>query len=91
MEGACDPATTATSEERRLRLDRSSLELVTGAEEDGEEEEGWAVGGGMGDLDVLVGGFCEGLGSECTPVELCVLADDSEWVLGVGEALPEVR
>ena len=113
MEGACDPATTATREERRLRLERSSLlELVTGVEEgmeveekvgeveeemeemeevEEEEEVGWGVGEGAGDLEILLGGFCEGLGSECTPAELVVLTEDSERVPEAGEAPPEVR
>ena len=58
-------------------------EVVEGVE---EEEEGWAVGGGAGDLEILLG-FCEGLGSECTPAELVL----TEGVLEAGEAPPEVR
>ena len=79
--GACDPATAATSVESRFRLERSSPEVV-----------GVAVGVACaGDRDCLLGSFGWCLGSECTPVELLELTDNSEGVVGLGVALPEVR
>ena len=78
-----EPATTATSDDRRLRFERSSLEdcpTVVGGLEADEADEVFP--------DKVL---WRGLGFGGTAGELRELVEDSDPVLGLGEAAPEVR
>ena len=75
-----EPATTATSDDRRLRFERSSLEDCP------------TVVGGLEEDEVFPDrGLWRGLGSGGTAGEPRELVEDSDPVLGLGEAAPEVR
>lgn len=59
--GACEPVTTATSEERRFRLERSSpVEEVRGGAVEGEEWDGEEEGEGAEELAFEDASLCWG-------------------------------
>lgn len=100
--GACEPVTTATREERRFRLERSSpAEEVSAGMVEGEEWEG-EVGEGAEELGgrfvFKEGSLCEGFDGGSSGRETgepFELPEDSDSgvpaAVGLGEELPEVR